>query len=63
MMLSVEPLESTMINLLTRYRTQPTAKNALAVRTYGRKHPFAVCLLDAEMSAILSAALLHANGG
>lgn len=52
-----------MINLLTRYRTQPTANNAAAVRAYGRKHPFAICLLDNEMSAILSEALRHATEG
>ena len=52
-----------MINLLTRYRSQPTAKNAAAVRAYGRKHPFSVCLLDNEMSDVLSAALKHGQEG
>ncbi len=52
-----------MINLLLRYQSQPTAKNALAVRSYGRKHPFSICFLSNEMSDVLSAALAHANGG
>lgn len=52
-----------MTNLLLRYQSQPTAKNALAVRAYGRKHPMAACMLNAELSAILSAALTHATGG
>lgn len=50
-----------MTNLLTRYRSQPTAKNAAAVRAYARKHPFAVCLLSPELSDVLSAALTHGS--
>lgn len=52
-----------MTNLLTRYQSQPTAKNAQAIRAYDRKHPMAACMLAPELFAVLSAALLHGTEG
>lgn len=53
-----------MTKLLATYKDAPTLKNAKAVRDYGRKHPFAVCLFaEASDYDLLGEALRHATAG
>jgi hypothetical protein len=50
-----------MIKLLAAYAACPTLNAAIRVRNYGRKHPFASCLLSFEDSQVLDNALRHIN--
>lgn len=51
-----------MTKLLKAYLNQPTLKNALKLRAYALKHPFALCLLPQFDSDLLTDALRHAAG-
>lgn len=50
-----------MLKLIAAYRAAPTLKNAQKVVSYGRKHPFSLCFLDADDAAALKAALDNVN--
>lgn len=53
-----------MLKLIEKYRAAPTLKNAQAIRAYGRKHPFSVCLFpNPEDADTMADAIHHANKG
>jgi hypothetical protein len=43
-----------MQKLIDRYRSEPTEKNALKLKAYYIKHPFAGCLLSIEDQALVA---------
>lgn len=52
-----------MLNLLNAYRANPVLKNARAIRDYGRKHPFSVCMFGPADTDLFNDACHHANKG
>ena len=52
-----------MLKVLTRYFDSPTLRNAQAVRSYERSHPFGRTILTFEQHEVLADAIHHANTG
>ena len=43
-----------MQKLIANYRSEPSEKNALKIKAYYAKHPFAGCLLSIEDQALVA---------
>ena len=59
--MAIETKEPNMSKLLAAYRTDKTLRNACAIRSYERKHPMCVCMLDGLEMALLNEAIAHSN--
>jgi len=50
-------VEMKMINLLIKFKSNPTIENAIKVRKYAAKHPFSTLVLNDELIEIFGQAI------
>jgi hypothetical protein len=50
-------METTMVTLLIKFKSNPTIENAIKVRKYAAKHPFSTLVLNDELIEIFGQAI------